>query len=45
MIGIVAWELYGQLVAGAMDIELVDRQVQKLRMATVEQAAGEGEGP
>jgi len=45
MIGIVARELYGQLVAGAMDIELVDRQVQKLRMATVEQAAGEGEGP
>ncbi len=42
MIGIVAWELYGQLVAGVMDIGLVERQVQKLAMATMERAAGEG---
>lgn len=39
VIGIVAWELYGQLVAGAMDIKLVERQVQKLRLATLERAA------
>ena len=44
MIGIVAWELYGQLVAGAMDIGLVERQVQKLRLATLEGAAREGAG-
>ncbi len=42
MIGIVAWELYGQLVAGAMDIDLVERQVQKLCLATLEGAAREG---
>ncbi len=42
MIGIVAWELYGQLVAGVMDIGLIERQVQKLAMATMERAAGEG---
>lgn len=41
MIGIVAWELYGQLVAGIMDVELVERQVQKLRQ-TLERAAREG---
>lgn len=43
-IGIVAWELYGQLVAGVMDIGLVERQVQKLHMATRERAAREGAG-
>ncbi len=42
MIGIVAWELYGQLVTGVMDAELVERQVQKLRLATLEGAAREG---
>jgi len=44
MIGTVAWELYGQLVAGAIDIELVERQVRKLQLATIERAAREGAG-
>lgn len=42
MIGIVAWELCGRLVTGVMDAELVERQVQKLRLATLEGAAREG---
>ncbi|MBA2556223.1 MAG: phosphotransferase [Chloroflexi bacterium] len=42
MIGIVAWELYGQLVAGVMDIELVERQVRKLRTATLGGAPRKG---
>lgn len=29
-LGIVAWELYGLRVAGAMDVELVERQVGRL---------------
>lgn len=41
-IGIVAWELYGQLVAGAMDIDLVERQVPKLQLATFERATRDG---